>query len=284
MLTNKYNLPPPFYYALQWDDYNKGDSDISVSTLIDSPMIAYLKKKFEKEIQRDVSDYSYILDGKAEDVVIENTEGPEILHKQRRLFATVEGVKISGMFDVLYQDWDGATVLGDLKRTSVWSIIKKNSKKWEAQLNLYHWLGVESGFFEDHDIKIDRLAILASIRDWVRSKRGEDNYPPSPFAVLDIDLWTHEFGTFYIKQQLKLHNSHPKECSDADRWKTDDTWAVKKKNQKRALRVLKGEHDALRFIEDKFPEKLFIEHRPGGYRRCEDYCEVSTFCPIWRPM
>ncbi len=284
MITNKYNLPPPFYYALQWDDYTKGDSDISVSTLIDSPMIAYLRAKYRDQIQRDVSDYSYILDGKAEDVVIENTEGPEILHRQRRLFATVDGVKISGMFDVLYQDWDGATVLGDLKRTSVWSILYKDNKKWEAQLNLYHWLGVESGFFEDHGIKIDRLAILASIRDWVRSKRNEDNYPPSPFAVLDIDLWTHDFGTFYVKQQLKLHNSSPRECSDEDRWKSEDTWAVKKKGQKRAVRVLNSEHDAMRYLEHEHPKNLFIEHRPGGYRRCEDYCEVSSFCPIWRPM
>ena len=284
MITNKYNLPPPFYYALQWDDYTKGDSDISVSTLIDSPMIAYLRAKYRDQIQRDVSDYSYILDGKAEDVVIENTEGPEILHRQRRLFATVDGVKISGMFDVLYQDWDGATVLGDLKRTSVWSILYKDNKKWEAQLNLYHWLGVESGFFEDHGIKIDRLAIHASIRDWVRSKRNEDNYPPSPFAVLDIDLWTHDFGTFYVKQQLKLHNSSPRECSDEDRWKSEDTWAVKKKGQKRAVRVLNSEHDAMRYLEHEHPKNLFIEHRPGGYRRCEDYCEVSSFCPIWRPM
>ena len=247
-------------------------------------MIAYLRAKYRDQIQRDVSDYSYILDGKAEDVVIENTEGPEILHRQRRLFATVDGVKISGMFDVLYQDWDGATVLGDLKRTSVWSILYKDNKKWEAQLNLYHWLGVESGFFEDHDIKIDRLAILASIRDWVRSKRKEDNYPPSPFAVLDIDLWTHDFGTFFVKQQLQRHNSSPRECSDEDRWKSEDTWAVKKKGQKRAVRVLNSEHDAMRYLEHEHPKNLFIEHRPGGYRRCEDYCEVSSFCPIWRPM
>lgn len=64
MITNKYNLPPPFYYALQWDDYTKGDSDISVSTLIDSPMIAYLRAKYRDQIQRDVSDYSYILTAK----------------------------------------------------------------------------------------------------------------------------------------------------------------------------------------------------------------------------
>jgi len=25
----------------------------------------------------------------------------------------------------------------------------------------------------------------------------------------------------------------------------------------------------------------FWEHRPATYRRCEDYCSVNKFCPVW---
>ena len=33
-------------------------------------------------------------------------------------------------------------------------------------------------------------------------------------------------------------------CTDEERWKKNDTWAVKKKGQKRALRVLNSEEEA----------------------------------------
>ena len=66
-------------------------------------------------------------------------------------------------------------------------------------------------------------------------------------------------------------------CSDEERWKRGEAWAVKKKGNKRAQRVFDNEASAGEFMKDK--ENLEIEHREGEYVRCKgDYCGVANFC------
>ena len=38
-ISNKFNLPPVVVNALTVDNYSRGDSDISVTSLIDSPRV-----------------------------------------------------------------------------------------------------------------------------------------------------------------------------------------------------------------------------------------------------
>ena len=44
-ITNKHKLPDSIYRALKSDDYDYDPNKISVTTLIDSPWIAKLKKE-----------------------------------------------------------------------------------------------------------------------------------------------------------------------------------------------------------------------------------------------
>ena len=75
-------------------------------------------------------------------------------------------------------------------------------------------------------------------------------------------------------------------CSDKDMWKKEDTWAVKKKGQKRAIRVLDSEEEAVKYMEwhnetdIAYVKKthLEIEFRGGEYTRCGNYCSVADFC------
>ena len=75
-------------------------------------------------------------------------------------------------------------------------------------------------------------------------------------------------------------------CSDEETWKKNDTWAVKKKGQKRALRVLDSEEEANQYMgwhneTDKAYTKktdLELEFRVGEYTRCGNYCSVADFC------
>ena len=71
-----------------------------------------------------------------------------------------------------------------------------------------------------------------------------------------------------------------------ERWKKNDTWAVKKKGQKRAIRVLESEHEAEKYInwhdetDTAYIKKtdLEIEFRCGEHTRCGNYCSVADFC------
>ena len=54
--TNKHNLPESFVDFATNDKYSKGNSDISVTTLIDSPRIRLMKEQHKNDIQEDVID------------------------------------------------------------------------------------------------------------------------------------------------------------------------------------------------------------------------------------
>jgi hypothetical protein len=63
-------------------------------------------------------------------------------------------------------------------------------------------------------------------------------------------------------------------CTDEERWTTPQKFALMKNGAKRATKLFDIKPET---VEDGY----FIEHRPAVYRRCEDYCSVSKFCPIW---
>ena len=91
----------------------------------------------------------------------------------------------------------------------------------------------------------------------------------------------------YIHDRVRLHQEAQLEydmensfidCSDDDRWKKEDSWAVKKKGLKRALRVFKDETEAKNFSDGQSVQTE-IEHRAGEFTRCKgNYCGVAEFC------
>ena len=96
------------------------------------------------------------------------------------------------------------------------------------------------------------------------------------------------FFTSKRSSKLRLHNKLPL-CSDDERWKKKDSWAVRKKAQKRALRVLDTEEEAIKYMEwhkntdsaymPKYTGGYEIDFRQGEYNRCKgNYCSVADFC------
>ena len=62
-------------------------------------------------------------------------------------------------------------------------------------------------------------------------------------------------------------------CSDEERWYAGTTYALIKEGGKRAKKVSVNREDLGE------PDKGYvIEERKGGYRRCENFCEVAPFC------
>ena len=291
-ITNNFGMPQPFVDFAINDKYSKGKADISVTTLIDSPKIRLMKEKHDHEIEVDAVDMVWALFGTAVHSVLENSKQSNDSITEERLYSTISGWVLSGAVD-RQEIKDNNITIVDYKVTSVWSVIY-GKPEWENQLNCYAYLVNDKNAFNEN--KVTNIKICAILRDWSRrdAERKED-YPKAPIVFVDIPLWDHEKASKYIIERMALHqeaqilsdvHGDVGLCSDNDMWKKNDTWAVKKKGQKRALRVLDSEEEAIKYMEwhnetDKAYTKktdLEIEFRVGEYTRCGNYCSVADFC------
>jgi len=291
-ITNKFGMPQPFVDFAINDKYSKGKADISVTTLIDSPKIRLMKEKHDHEIEVDAVDMVWALFGTAVHSVLENSKQSENIITEERLYSTISGWVLSGAVDRQEIKDDQITIV-DYKVTSVWSVIY-GKPEWENQLNCYAYLVNDKNAFNKSNVT--NLKICAILRDWNRREaERKPDYPQAPIVFVDIPLWDHEKASKYIIDRMALHQEAQiladvhgdlGLCSNEEMWKKDDTWAVKKKGQKRALRVLDTEKDAKEYIEwhnktdDAYIKKtnLEIEFRGGEYTRCGNYCSVADFC------
>ena len=279
-ITNNHNLPQSFVNFARNDKYSKGLSDISVTTLIDSPRVRLLREAKSSEMTSDAADMIWPLFGTAVHHILESASEDEGVILEERLYATVNDWILSGAVD--HQKVEGNSIsITDYKVTSVWSVIH-GKIEWEQQLNCYAFLSQKN-----KGMKVKSLQICAILRDWNRreAERRED-YPQAPVILVDIPLWPDTKRIDYIKERVAMHQDAQinydlaqafPPCSDEERWKRGEAWAVKKKGNKRAQRVFDNEASAGEFMKDK--ENLEIEHREGEYVRCKgDYCGVANFC------
>ena len=291
-ITNNHNLPQSFVNFARNDKYSKGLSDISVTTLIDSPRVRLLREAKSSEMTSDAADMIWPLFGTAVHHILESASEDEGVILEERLYATVNDWILSGAVD--HQKVEGNSIsITDYKVTSVWSVIH-GKIEWEQQLNCYAFLSQKN-----KGMKVKSLQICAILRDWNRreAERRED-YPQAPVILVDIPLWPDTKRIDYIKERVAMHQDAQinydlaqafPPCSDEERWKRGEAWAVKKKGNKRAQRVFDNEVSAGEFmlalmersmkVMSKDKDNLEIEHREGEYVRCKgDYCGVANFC------
>lgn len=274
MITNRYGLPQPFVDACGNPRQPK-PGEIGVTALIGSPRVRALTMQHFDQLSEDVSDRVWALLGQSVHYVLEKAAGRDHLAEEY-MTAEIDGFIIKGVPDLM----DGDGVLSDYKVTSVWSFLLGNKAEWEAQLNVYAWLYARHGF------TTEKLQIVAILRDWQKSKAKYDNtYPQTAVHVSEVDLWPLEKTEAYIGARVALHKAaeggYVPDCTLDERWARPEKWAVKKKGNKKALRVLDSEDDAIRYGENS-PYETEIEHRPGVNVKCEDYCGVSDFCDWWQ--
>lgn len=198
----------------------------------------------------------------------------------------VLGWRVSGKADLL----DSNMLLSDYKFTSTYSFMFGEKPEWVAQLNMYAALYRANGF------EVKAAQIVAVLRDHskMRAKR-EPDYPQVAVLVQPIELWTPEEQEAFLAERIKLHqeaeslsdNDLPM-CTDEERWKKDDVWAVKKKGNKRAipggLHSTVESANAWAIIKGLIPTTVEIEHRRGSYVRCENYCAVKEFCSFGKTL
>ena len=276
--TNKHDIPKEIIRAIENDQYTRGNSDISVTGLLQPPRIRLLERKHHDDIVLDYSDETWKILGQAVHAILERAnENYDDTITEQRLFADIEGWTVSGQTDSLAVHY---------KVTSVWTVInalKEGKSDWEKQLNCYAYL-----YKHNTGETINQLNIIAIARDWNRrdSRARGGDYPQSNIITLDIPLWSEQEQLQFFKDRVSFHRSsefkHSMDgelplCSDEDRWKREDTFRVVKKGRKRAIRVLPSLKEAEEFLGSN-EDGLSIEVSKGESIRCGAYCNVAQFC------
>ena len=277
-LTNKLNLPQPLVDAIKNDNYTKGaKADISVTQLIDSMQVTFLKRKYRDELEEDVSDRIWALNGQAVHTVLERADTTAL--KEKRLYTEVNGIVIAGQFDRLVVMDE---LLQDYKYCSVWEKIYGIKQNRIDQMNIYAFLLEVNGF------NVSKAELVMIFRDWQKTKAKLDpSYPQYQVGIVPVELWNKHNTLTYIKDRVALYklaqSGNIPECTNEERWYSGDKYACMKKGNKRAKRVLDTRENAEQYCNNH-KDDLEVVHRPGVNRRCDDYCIVSKFCSQYKEI
>lgn len=275
-VTNNHGVPAPLVTLATKEYYSKGKSQYSVTELLSPPKVRRLRERYDSQIEMDVTDMMWQMLGSALHVVMERgqTEGHIT---EERIFATVDGVTISGAID-LQEERDGGVIITDYKFTSAWAVMN-DKKDWVEQLNVYKWL-VETVKGK----RVDGLRICALIRDFNRRETRE-GYPAAPIQIVEIPMWSTEDAEAFVRNRLHLHREAKvsddfgealPECSDEERWMSESTYAVRREGRKTAIRVFKTLEEAQELAEK---EKGYVDTRKGEPKRCTgNFCSVAGWC------
>lgn len=276
-LTNKFGLPDPVVKALTRSEYSKGESNRSITQLIDAPRVRILRQEHWEELEEDVSEKMWAVMGTAAHKMFEDTADDKHISEER-IFLEIEGWVVSGAIDVQRIEDDGITIM-DYKTTSVWSVIL-GKVEWERQLNCYASL-----LRRAKGAKVKGLKVIAILRDW-RSRDALDkaDYPKAPIVEIDIPMWTDEEQDKYLDGRVELHQkaefdrltgAELPDCSSQERWEKPAVWAVKKIGNRRAIKLYDNEAAA----KADLVTGQEIEFRRGEPTRCmANWCRVNAWC------
>jgi hypothetical protein len=277
--TNKFNLPETICNAIMYESKYE-DGKYSVTNLIKPPQIYQLEKRYQNQIERDVSDGLWMLLGSSVHYILEKAK-PENALKEERLEVKMGDIRIVGKPDL----YTANETIEDYKITSVWSFLLGEKPEWTAQLNLYAYL------YEQYGFPVKKAKIHAILRDWSNARLLQDeNYPPCPFITSEIKVWNKEEQFNYLDSRIYIHDISERksdeellECLPEEKWSKSTTWAVKKKGNKRASRVFESEQEMGQYINLKGETiPLEIEERPGEDVRCERFCYAKPFCQQYK--
>ena len=275
-LTNKLRLPEVIVDAVANDSYTKGQADISVTELLMPPQLRQLKLKHADDLEEDVSDRIYSLLGQSLHVIIERASAGKLdALSETTVYSEYEGWTIKGQADhILLSTGE----LLDFKMTSVYKIKDGQiPREWVEQTNIYRRL-----LQKEKGLAVNSIAIIVILRDWSKNKaRQTQDYPQAQVLRLDVPLWSEAETDDFIRQRIRLHQAaEPPACSDYDVWAKPTSYAVMKRGNVRAIRILNNrlEADALASTSSN----LYVDERPGEAIRCQDWCPVSHVCVQWR--
>lgn len=284
IITNKTGLPDMLQRAVS-KEYTYRDKRYSITSLLEPSRIIALKRRYNDKIEQDITDCIFMLLGTKTHFELENIELKENEFVEDHLEYTFEnGYTLSGIIDHYDDEY-----LDDYKTCKAFTLIYKSDyDKWKKQLQMGAYLAYKK------DGKWRKKGrIIALIKDWNRlESQTKIDYPKYPCQVVKFNLGTpQQVEKMILKlfdNVIKLEQMADDElplCTADERYNKGTTWAVKKKNNKRASKVHNNEEEAKKHLENLEKDYLGqyeIEKREGENTRCEFYCSVNRFCDFWK--
>lgn len=280
-INNKLNLPQPFVDAVT-KEYEYKEKQYSVTTILKDVREILLTRRHQNEIEQDVADMIWLILGTATHNILENSQEADTEFKEEHFVEEVQnGYKLSGQADLYNAEEKMVT---DYKTCSVWKVIYDDWEDYKKQLLMYAWAFKKMGF------EVEKGQIVAIIKDHSKTKAKVDSsYPPYPVYKKVFNFSEQEFKEIeeFIKDKFtqieKYENTEDDKlpiCTEESRWNDGDKYAVKKKGNKRALRV----YDTLEEAEAhlKQDDSLELEIRKGEDKKCLEYCSCCEFCSYWK--
>lgn len=280
-INNKLNLPQPFVDAVT-REYEYKDKQYSVTTILKDIREILLTRRHHNEIEQDVADMIWLILGTATHSVLENSKEADAEFKEEHFVEEVQnGYKLSGQADLYNIETKTVT---DYKTCSVWKVIYNDWEDYRKQLLMYAWAFKKMGF------EVDKGEIIAIIKDHSKTKAKVDSsYPQYPVykKIFEFTESDYEEIEKFIKEKFseiekfeKIPDNELPLCSEEARWNDGDKYAVKKRGNKRALRV----YDTMKEAEEhlKQDESLELEVRKGEDKKCLEYCSCCEFCNYWK--
>ncbi len=239
-ITNRSGFPDAVVQGIINDDYDRGNSDYTITELLKPPRVRALQERYKDEIEVDVEDLIYAFEGKILHKVLEKANRTGLIEK--RFFAKIIGKTISAQIDTLAWDDDEPGVLSDWKRCPAFKMGQAEpDPDWVFQTNGQAWILRQNG------IKVTGLQIVAFAKDHSKTKSAtQRNYPKKAIMKIPIPMWSYDEIVDKISERIELHEAAKialPDCTDNERWK--------------------------RFNRD-FKGVVAL--------RCLSYCEVSKWC------
>ena len=279
IVTNKHGMPETLVNLAKRDKYTKGKAHLSATEMLNSPRIVQLRKKYDDQVEVDVTDLIPSMWGTAMHYMVEQGKADNHIIEQR-LHAEIDGWHISGAIDLQTVTPNGIEI-SDWKNVGVWAVMNEKVE-WEQQLNIYAWLVEEVA-----KKPVTKLSIVAIVNNWnKRDAKSKEGYPPARGIVLDIKLWPFEERLKFIRGRIHAHSEGQFStdageelplCTPADMWEKPTTYAIKKDGGVRAKSV----HADLEEAEEallKSGSGYSLEIRHGERTRCDEYCSVNKWC------
>jgi len=279
---------------LKWYNRNVYDrlgSDVSVTELLDSPRIVYLKNKFRSQIVKpDLNNLIPSLVGMGlhdglQRYLKDESRVSGSWKVERKLLTVIDGIRVAGRFDALHNN----ETLYDIKVTTAWKFMKKDYEDWEKQLNAYAYMLLKDG------ITIKSLKIMGIVSDWQWKEVSNIMYPQSRIQILEMKKWSLREMEEFMRSRVKVFSTLKSLtglplCTTTERWAGAPAYKLYRTNSaKRATKLFPSRCRAEAYLDaclsrdpDKWKDGYIKKTAATPWKRCEGYCDVKDFCDQYK--
>lgn len=275
------------------EDYNKNTytrlgSDVSVTELLNPPRIIHLSDRHRTNVAK--TNLSEIIASKigsgVHDQLQKHLRNNSSWKIERKVLSVIDGVRITGRFDALFEESGKDTSLYDIKVTKTYKMIMGNYTEWEQQLNIYDWMLWKDG------IDVKALKIFMVLLDWNKGSIWKKGYPPGNINIIPIAQWTRNLQEEWLLTRIKswksskvLKNDELPLCTPKERWADDPNYKLfREPSLKKATKVFKTKERAEAYMKacqinnpKTWGDAVIKVGNTNQWRRC-DWCNGQSFC------